>query len=469
MPTEGGRRRGGRGWRRRSTACSSSGGSGDRAPRRRGRRAATLVGRGDRGTAARTDRRRGPARDDRPRDARTCSSTPRARPAGRRAPSTSTAASRSRAPRTSPTRSTSAAATRLFWFTDLGWMMGPWAISGSLLLGARLVLYEGAPDFPGPDRLWALVARHRVTHLGLSPTVIRALMAHGDGAGPRARPLVAARPRLDRRAVEPRAVVVVLPRGRRGPLPDRQLLRRDRGHRRDRRLATCSTPIKPASFCGPCIGHGGGRRRRRRARRSAARSASSSSARRCPGMTRGFWRDPRALRGDVLVALPGDLGPRRLGDRRRGRLLVHPAAAPTTRSRSPASASGRPRSRARPVAHPAVARGGRDRRPARGQGRGDRRLLRAPPGRDRRRRRCAPRSADGRRGPARQAAQAGGRRRRPRPAQDALGQGHAPRRRGPPGSGLDPGDLSALDDPTTLEAIRRGGATASVAARRRWP
>ena len=59
-------------------------------------------------------------------------------------------------------------------------MMGPWAISGSLLLGARLVLYEGAPDFPGPDRLWALVERHRVTHLGLSPTVIRALMAHGE-------------------------------------------------------------------------------------------------------------------------------------------------------------------------------------------------------------------------------------------------------------------------------------------------
>jgi acetyl-CoA synthetase len=67
----------------------------------------------------------------------------------------------------------------LFWFTDLGWMMGPWAISGSLLLGARLVLYEGAPDHPGPDRLWALVARHRVTHLGLSPTVVRALIPHG--------------------------------------------------------------------------------------------------------------------------------------------------------------------------------------------------------------------------------------------------------------------------------------------------
>jgi acetyl-CoA synthetase len=68
----------------------------------------------------------------------------------------------------------------LFWFTDLGWMMGPWAISGSLLLGARLVMYEGAPDFPGPDRLWAVAARHRVTHLGLSPTVVRALIPHGS-------------------------------------------------------------------------------------------------------------------------------------------------------------------------------------------------------------------------------------------------------------------------------------------------
>ena len=68
----------------------------------------------------------------------------------------------------------------LFWFTDLGWMMGPWAISGALLLGARLVIYEGTPDFPGPDRLWAIVASHRVTHLGLSPTVIRALISHGE-------------------------------------------------------------------------------------------------------------------------------------------------------------------------------------------------------------------------------------------------------------------------------------------------
>ena len=67
----------------------------------------------------------------------------------------------------------------LFWFTDIGWMMGPWAIFGSLILGATVFLYEGAPDYPGPDRLWAMVERHGITHLGISPTLVRALMPFG--------------------------------------------------------------------------------------------------------------------------------------------------------------------------------------------------------------------------------------------------------------------------------------------------
>ncbi len=68
----------------------------------------------------------------------------------------------------------------MFWFTDIGWMMGPWAIFGSLILGATVFLYEGAPDYPGPDRLWAMVERHGITHLGISPTLVRALMPHGS-------------------------------------------------------------------------------------------------------------------------------------------------------------------------------------------------------------------------------------------------------------------------------------------------
>jgi acetyl-CoA synthetase len=69
----------------------------------------------------------------------------------------------------------------LFWITDLGWMMGPWAIAGAFMNGATLLLYEGTPDYPQPDRLWQVTSRHRVTVLGVSPTAIRALMSHGDG------------------------------------------------------------------------------------------------------------------------------------------------------------------------------------------------------------------------------------------------------------------------------------------------
>jgi acetyl-CoA synthetase len=69
---------------------------------------------------------------------------------------------------------------RFFWMTDIGWMMGPWVISGSLILGGTVFLYDGAPNYPKADRLWEMVARHRITHLGISPTLIRALMPAGD-------------------------------------------------------------------------------------------------------------------------------------------------------------------------------------------------------------------------------------------------------------------------------------------------
>jgi acetyl-CoA synthetase len=69
---------------------------------------------------------------------------------------------------------------RLFWMSDLGWMMGPWAICGALMLGATCFLYEGSIAHPQPDRVWSLVERHRITHLGISPTAVRSLMGAGD-------------------------------------------------------------------------------------------------------------------------------------------------------------------------------------------------------------------------------------------------------------------------------------------------
>ncbi|WP_044642109.1 AMP-binding protein [Risungbinella massiliensis] len=64
----------------------------------------------------------------------------------------------------------------LTWMTDMGWMMGPWMVFGALVNGATLVLYDGTPDYPNPGRLWNLVEKHGITHLGISPTLIRVLM-----------------------------------------------------------------------------------------------------------------------------------------------------------------------------------------------------------------------------------------------------------------------------------------------------
>jgi len=68
----------------------------------------------------------------------------------------------------------------IYWMTDMGWMMGPWLVFGSTLLGATCFIYDGAPDYPGADRLWAMVARHRINVLGISPTLVRVLITYGD-------------------------------------------------------------------------------------------------------------------------------------------------------------------------------------------------------------------------------------------------------------------------------------------------
>jgi len=68
----------------------------------------------------------------------------------------------------------------IYWMTDMGWMMGPWLVFGTLILGSTFFLYDGAPDFPDVDRLWAMVERHKITTFGVSPTLIRALAAHGE-------------------------------------------------------------------------------------------------------------------------------------------------------------------------------------------------------------------------------------------------------------------------------------------------
>ena len=67
----------------------------------------------------------------------------------------------------------------IHFVTDMGWIMGPWTVVGGHAMGSTLVFAEGAPDWP-QDRLWQVIEREGVTILGISPTLTRALIPHGE-------------------------------------------------------------------------------------------------------------------------------------------------------------------------------------------------------------------------------------------------------------------------------------------------
>jgi acetyl-CoA synthetase len=191
----------------------------------------------------------------------------------------------------------------LFWFTDLGWMMGPWAISGALLLGARLVLYEGAPDFPGPDRIWALIARHGVTHLGLSPTVVRALIPHGTDP-PRGHDMGTLRVLGSTgEPWDPDSWWWYFREVGGGRCP---VVNYSGGTEVSGGIVGCNLlhPIRPASFNGPCPGTAAdvvgpdGRPIRGEVGELVIRRPQ-------PGQTRGFWNDPERYFETYWSRLPG--------------------------------------------------------------------------------------------------------------------------------------------------------------------
>jgi acetyl-CoA synthetase len=178
---------------------------------------------------------------------------------------------------------------RLFWLTDLGWLMGPMQITAALAAGATAVLFEGVQDYPGPDRLWSIVERHRVTIMGLSPTAVRALMPHGD-SHPRRHVLSSLR--LFGSTGEPwnpepyRWLFDVVGQGR---LP---IINYTGGTEISGGILTCFpiTPIKPCAFYGPvpgmaaeCYDESG-----KPVRRAVGELVIT---RPWPGMTQGFWQD----------------------------------------------------------------------------------------------------------------------------------------------------------------------------------
>jgi acetyl-CoA synthetase len=185
--------------------------------------------------------------------------------------------------------------------TDMGWIMGPWTVVGGHALGAALVFAEGAPDFP-PDRLWRLIEAERVSILGLSPTLVRALIPPGD-------------PETDLSSLR----TIVTTGEPWNPEPYRWLFERVGGSRCP--IINCSggtevgacflsptpaTAIKACSLGGPALGMA-----------MDVVDAEGNSLvgtgevgelvcrKPFPGMTRGFWRDPERYLETYWSRFPG--------------------------------------------------------------------------------------------------------------------------------------------------------------------
>ncbi len=183
----------------------------------------------------------------------------------------------------------------ILWSTDIGWMMGPWLIAGGLMLGATIVLYDGTPDFPDASRMWSLVERHRVTHLGISPTAIRGLMRFGE----------------DPVRAKDRSSLFVLGSTGEPWNPDPwwwyfrnvgesrcPIINYSGGTEISGGILGCTTwtPIQPSSFVGPCPGMDAGVVDEQG--RSLRGTVGELVIRKAwPGMTRGFWRDPQTEEG----------------------------------------------------------------------------------------------------------------------------------------------------------------------------
>ena len=178
----------------------------------------------------------------------------------------------------------------MYWISDMGWMMGPWEVFGMTLLAGTFVIFDGALDYPGPDRLWSLVERHRVNVLGVSPTLVRALMKHG--ADPVARHDVSSL-RILGSTGEPwnpepwRWLFEVVGNSR---LP---IINYSGGTEVSGGLVAGNvlTPLKPAAFAGPPPGIAANVVDEQG---KPIRNQVGELVVRAPwiGMTRGFWRDP---------------------------------------------------------------------------------------------------------------------------------------------------------------------------------
>ena len=187
----------------------------------------------------------------------------------------------------------------ILFATDMGWIMGPWTVVGGGAMGCSLVFMEGAPDWPD-DRLWRLIEEERVNILGCSPTLIRALIPKGD-------------PEADLSSLR----TIVTTGEPWNPDPYRWLFDKVGGGRCP--IINCSggtevgacflspshaMPIKEISLGGPALGmamdvvDSGGNSVRGEVGELVCRKP-------FPGMTRGFWNDPERYLDAYWRRIPG--------------------------------------------------------------------------------------------------------------------------------------------------------------------
>ena len=183
--------------------------------------------------------------------------------------------------------------------TDMGWIMGPWTVVGGGALGCTLVFAEGAPDWP-EQRLWNLLERERISILGVSPTLVRALIPQGE-------------PLADLSALR----IIVTTGEPWNPEPYRWLFEEVGGARCP--IINCSggtevgacflsptpaVPIKACSLGGPALGmavdvvDAEGRPVRGEVGELVCRKP-------FPAMTRGIWKDPERYLDAYWRRLPG--------------------------------------------------------------------------------------------------------------------------------------------------------------------
>src|SRR5919198_6113144 len=189
----------------------------------------------------------------------------------------------------------------ILFATDMGWIMGPWTVVGGGALGSRLVFMEGAPDQP-PDRMWSLIEHERVTVLGCSPTLVRALIPHGE-------------PEADLSTLR----TIVTTGEPWNPDPYMWLFERVGGGRCP--IINCSggtevgacflsptpaIPIKACSLGGPALGMDMDVVDADGNSLVATSEVGELACRKpFPGMTRGFWRDPERYLDTYWRRIPG--------------------------------------------------------------------------------------------------------------------------------------------------------------------